>query len=340
MRTVPQNLQLPDATLCVAPMMAWTDRHCRYLHRLLAPSALLFTEMVTSNALEHGPRTRLLAHRAAEYPLALQLGGSEPSELARAAVLGAEAGFSEINLNVGCPSPRVRKGAFGACLMLDPARVADCVATMQTAVDIPITVKCRLGVDDADTDELLLAFAQSVSAAGCKRLYVHARKAILGGLSPAQNRQIPPLQYERVYRLATQLDIPVVINGGITDSATALEQLSLNQGLIKGVMLGRAAYHNPLLLTQLSREMGLVEPEASTDQALVLQAYAQYQQYAQAQLQQDVNLQTLVKPLLGLFAGMRGARQFRRTLSDAKLLRGNDAGLLSQALDSVSLQAA
>lgn len=321
-------------------MMAWTDRHCRYLHRLLAPSALLFTEMVTSNALEHGCRARLLAHQAAEYPLALQLGGSEPSEMARAALLGAEAGFSEINLNVGCPSPRVRKGAFGACLMLDPARVAGCVTAMQNAVDIPVTVKCRLGVDDADTDALLLAFAQAVAAAGCKRLYVHARKAILGGLSPAQNRQIPPLQYERVYRLATQLDIPVVINGGITDSDTALEQLRLHDGLIKGVMLGRAAYHNPLLLTQLSREMGLVEPKANTDQDLVLQAYAQYQQYAKGQLQQEVNLQTLVKPLLGLFAGMRGARQFRRTLSDAKLLRSNDAGLLTQALDSLSLQAA
>jgi tRNA-dihydrouridine synthase A len=330
-------------------MMAWTDRHCRYLHRLLAPSALLFTEMVTSNALQHGPTARLLAHQTAEYPLALQLGGSDPIELARSALLGANAGVSEINLNVGCPSPRVRKGAFGACLMLEPARVADCVAAMQDAVDIPVTVKCRLGVDAADSDELLLAFAQAVSSAGCQRLYVHARKAILGGLSPAQNRQIPPLQYERVYRLATHLDIPVIINGGITDAATALAQLEHTDG----VMLGRAAYHNPLLLMQLSRDLGLdrnldsnldpildKESAANTDQQRVLQAYAQYQAYAAEQLRGDVHLQSLVKPLLGLFTGMRGARQFRRTLSDTQLLRRNDAGLLSQALDSLLLQAA
>lgn len=320
-------------------MMAWTDRHCRYLHRLLAPSALLFTEMVTSNALQHGPTARLLTHRAAEYPLALQLGGSDPKELASSALLGEQAGFTEINLNVGCPSPRVRKGAFGACLMLEPERVAACVAAMRNAVDTPITVKCRLGVDDADTDALLLAFAQRVTSAGCQRLYVHARKAILGGLSPAQNRQIPPLQYERVYQLATQLPIPVVINGGITDTGTAVAQLQHT----KGVMLGRAAYHNPLILTQLSRELGLQDPapaDSDADQHLVLHAYAQYQRYAAEQIESGIKLQTLVKPLLGLFAGMRGARQFRRTLSDTQLLRKNDPNLLNEALACLSVQAA
>ena len=233
----------------VAPMMDWTDRHCRYLHRLLTKRALLFTEMVTSAAIVHGPRERLLGFDPVEQPVAVQLGGSDPRELAEATRIAAEFGYAEINLNVGCPSDRVQSGRFGACLMAEPTLVAECVRAMRDATDVPVTVKCRIGIDDQDTEGTLDRFVDTVVAAGTDALYVHARKAWLKGLSPKENREIPPLDYGRVYRLAARLDLPVLINGGIKTLKDAEGHLAA----VDGVMLGRAAYHDPGRLAAVDR---------------------------------------------------------------------------------------
>ncbi len=328
--------QLAPASLCVAPMMALTDRHCRYLHRTLAPGALLFTEMVTSAALVRGPRDRLLADHVASGPTALQLGGSDPKELAIAAQLGHAAGFAEINLNVGCPSDRVRQGAFGACLMREPLLVAQCVAAMRESQPAPVTVKCRLGVDDADSQPLLEAFCDQVVAAGTQRLYIHARKAILGKLSPAQNRQIPPLDYHRVHQLAQRMQpLPVVINGGIGDLTTATAQLALTSG----VMLGRAAFYSPELLVRISQHLGHLPTALSVHQQ-VLTSYAAYGRYVATELELGTPLHLLVKPLLGLFGGMPGARRYRQTLSDNGRLKRADPRLLDDALNCLQPRAA
>jgi len=312
-------------------MMAWTDRHCRYLHRLCAPHALLFTEMVTSSALLHGPAERLLRHNGAEHPVALQLGGSEPAELAEAARLGAEAGFDEINLNVGCPSPRVKRGAFGACLMKEPQRVADAVAAMAAAVDLPVTVKCRLGVDDADSDPLLDSFVDRVADAGCRTLYIHARKAWLHGLSPAQNRDLPPLQYERVYRQkARRPELEVIINGGLRDADAAVAQLDR----VDGVMLGRAAYQHPLLVGELDATLF---QSTTRDATSVMAAYLDY---IEEQLGAGTRLHDMTRHVLGLFHGVPGARRFRQLLSDAQRLRANDADLVREALAALQPRAA
>src|SRR6202795_857834 len=240
-----------DRRLSVAPMMEWTDCHCRFVHRLFAPHALLYTEMIVSTALVRGDARRLLEHSAAEHPVALQLGGCDPKELAAAARIGAAAGFAEINLNVGCPSDRVQNGSFGACLMLKPALVADCLKAITQATQLPVTVKCRIGIDDRDDYEFFAAFVDAVAAAGIDALIVHARAAVLAGLSPKQNREIPPLNYQHVYRLKRERpELTVILNGGLTDRAEICAHVAAG---LDGVMLGRAAYHRPALLAELEQ---------------------------------------------------------------------------------------
>lgn len=325
-------MDMAKKILSVAPMMAWTDRHCRYLHRLYAPHALLFTEMVTTGALIHGEQWQQLDFSPEEHPLALQLGGNNPKQLAICAKEAQARGYDEVNLNVGCPSDRVRQGAFGACLMLDPQLVADCVAAMCDAVSIPVSVKCRLGVDDEDSDLLLHQFMTKLDQAGTQRIYLHARKAILAGLSPAQNREIPPLQPERV-KLAKAAfpHLSIIINGGITD----IEQVGAYLAWADGVMIGRAAYHNPDLLTAC--EQLLFTPDYSPDKADILE---QYIDYVSRSMAQGERLHSLTRHLLSSCNGQPGARQFRRTLSDAKRLKQGDVSLIAEALSHVQLKAA
>jgi tRNA-dihydrouridine synthase A len=290
-------------------MMDWTDRHCRFLHRLYAPHALLYTEMIVSAAVVRGNARRLLAHHPLEHPVALQLGGSDPGELEEAARIGTQAGFAEINLNVGCPSGRVRQGAFGACLMLHPALVAECVRRMREATDLPVTVKCRIGIDERDDYEFFAEFAAAVAEAGASALIVHARAAILGGLSPKENREIPPLKYEYVHRLKRQRPaLTLVINGGIMHTEAAVSHLA--QGL-DGVMLGRAAYHRPELLAELERSLvdsawRVPEPRQ------ILEGLVPY---ARARVAEGERLHTITRHLHGLMAGREGARAWRRFLS-------------------------
>ncbi len=329
-------------------MMAWTDRHCRHLHRLVAPHALLFTEMVTSAAVVHGPSERLLRYHPAEHPVALQLGGSDPAELAAAARLAAEAGFDEINLNVGCPSPRVRQGRFGACLMREPELVGDCVAAMNEAVPVPVTVKCRLGVDDHDDQEALERFVATVAQSACRTFYVHARKALLNGLSPAENRTIPPLDYGRVYALKQCFpELEIVLNGGITRA----DEVSAHLKALDGVMVGRAAYHQPMVLAAMERRLFAPSPTENAShgpaadsrsgdgpQRMALQAFQimeRYRAYMVGELARGVRLSEMTRHALGLFAGMPGARRFRRTLSDAARLKCEDIALVDQALSEL-----
>ncbi|HEX7034276.1 MAG TPA: tRNA dihydrouridine(20/20a) synthase DusA [Pseudomonadales bacterium] len=326
----PMTAQAPRR-LCVAPMMAWTDRHCRYLHRLAAPHALLFTEMITSGALRHGPAERLLRFHSSEHPVALQLGGSDPGELAEAAAAGAAAGFDEINLNVGCPSPRVRQGRFGACLMREPALVAHCVRRMASAARVPVTVKCRLGVDDDDSEAFLERFVAEAAAAGCETFYVHARKALLNGLSPAENRTVPPLDYERVYRLkARHPELEIVINGGI-DTVGALDR---HLAAVDGVMIGRAAYQQPMLLAAMDRHLFGAPADAASERVPdpTIVVMSGYRRYMAHELDRGTRLADMTRHCLGLFAGRPGARQFRRALSDARRLKANDLTLVDEAL--------
>jgi len=289
-------------------MMDRSDRHFRFLTRALAPNALLYTEMITARALLRGDAQRLLRFDAAEHPVALQLGGAEPEELAAAARLGAAAGYDEINLNVGCPSDRVQAACFGAALMLEPARVAACVAAMRAAVSVPVTVKTRLGVDEHDSYEFLTAFIERVAAAGCDTFIVHARKAWLSGLSPKENREIPPLDYPRVHRLKRDFaGLCVVINGGLVDRSTALAQLEH----VDGVMLGRAAYQQPWLVADLDREIhGARATPALAD---VLERYTSY---VARELAAGTPLKSMTRHLLGLRTGLPGGRRWRRTLSE------------------------
>jgi tRNA-dihydrouridine synthase A len=288
-------------------MMDRSDRHFRFLTRSLAPHALLYTEMITARALLRGDAQRLLHFDAAEHPVALQLGGANPEELASAARLGAVAGYDEINLNVGCPSDRVQAACFGAALMLDRARVAACVAAMRGAVDVPVTVKTRLGVDEHDSYEFLTAFVERVAAAGCDRFIVHARKAWLSGLSPKENREIPPLDYPRVHRLKRDFAaLRIVINGGLADRATALAQLEH----VDGVMLGRAAYQQPWLVADLDRE--LHGARATPALSRVLERYIVY---IERELAAGTPLRSMTRHLLGLRTGLPGGRRWRRALS-------------------------
>jgi len=319
-----------DFRVCVAPMMDWTDRHCRYFHRLLSPRARLYTEMVTSAALVRGKQLRLLEHSQQEHPVALQLGGSDPHELAQAARFGAEAGYDEINLNVGCPSDRVQSGRFGACLMREPALVGDCVKAMRGAVAVPVTVKCRIGVDDQDDYAGLQHFTETMLEAGVEVLVVHARKAWLQGLSPKENREIPPLDYERVYRLKREFpQLVVVINGGITTVAEVQAHLAQ----LDGVMLGRAAYHDPYLLAQVEAAL---YGEPLPQRADVLR---HLQPYVEAELARGTALKHVTRHLLGLYQGEPGARAFRRTLSEGAHLPGAGWALLEQAQAPCSVAA-
>ncbi|MCC5860395.1 MAG: tRNA dihydrouridine(20/20a) synthase DusA [Gammaproteobacteria bacterium] len=295
--------------LSVAPMMDWTDRHCRYFHRLLAPRARLYTEMVVADALLRGDAARLLAFDPAEHPVACQLGGSEPEKLAAAARKVEAAGYDEVNLNVGCPSDRVQPGRFGACLMREPALVADCVAAMRAAVAIPVTVKTRLGVDELDSDEYLLGFIDTVAAAGCEVFILHARKAWLKGLSPKQNREVPPLNYARAYRVKAAFPaLTIVLNGGIRTPAEVAGHL----GQVDGVMLGREAYERPWSLLAVHQRL-FGSPTALTREA-VLEGMVEY---AARERVQGTRLWSIARHLLGLYAGQPGARAFRRALSEA-----------------------
>jgi tRNA-dihydrouridine synthase A len=300
--------------ICVAPMMDVTDRHCRYFLRQVNSRARLYTEMITTGALIHGDVHRHLEFNKEEHPVALQLGGSEPEELAHCAKLGEQYGYDEINLNIGCPSERVQKGAFGACLMAEPKLVAECVSTIQAKVSIPVTVKHRIGIDQVADYSFVRDFVGTVAGAGCRTFIVHARNAVLKGLSPKENREIPPLKYDYVYRLKKDFpELEIVINGGITSSP----QIDLHLKEVDGVMIGRAAYSNPWFLA-----------DDGKTRAEVVRAMHHYAK--------DVpSLRHVTRHILGLFHGMPRARLWRQMLSDAERLRRNDAGLLLEALDAV-----
>ncbi len=299
------NLNNPD--ISVAPMMDWTDRHCRYFLRLLSPHARLYTEMVTTGALIHGDRDRHLAYSEAEHPLALQLGGSDPAALATCAKMGEDYGYHEINLNCGCPSDRVQNGAFGACLMKDPTRVADSVAAMSAAVKIPVTVKCRIGVDDCDEIPFLMNFIETVKAAGCGTFIIHARKAWLNGLSPKENREVPPLRYDIAAMVKDRHpDLHIIVNGGIT----TLEQVSGFQSAFDGVMIGREAYHNPFFLADIEhRFFGRPLP----DRAAIALAMIPYIERQERDFGTPVK--SVTRHLLGLYQGQHGGKAWRRVLS-------------------------
>ena len=304
-------------------MMEWTDRHCRYFLRLLSSSALLYTEMVTAQAVVHGDRQRLLGFHPAEHPVALQLGGSDPELLARAAAIGAEFGYDEINLNVGCPSDRVQSGRFGACLMAEPALVGECVAAMRAVVRVPVTVKSRIGIDDREDYGFLHDFVGAVAAGGCDVFIVHARKAVLGGLSPKQNREVPPLRYESVYRLKD--DFPglfIVLNGGVRDLAGVRTHLAR----VDGVMIGREAYHDPYFLAEVEQALHRVEPPSR--EAVM----ARFLDYADARLAEGVRLSAMTRHVLGLYLGQPGARGWRRRLSEGATRSGAGAEVIRSAM--------
>jgi len=306
-------------------MMDWTDRHCRVFHRLMSRHARLYTEMLTSGAIIHGDRERLLGFDPSEHPVALQLGGSDPRDLATAAGIGEDFGYDEINLNVGCPSDRVKDGRFGACLMAEPALVARGVAAMKRAVKIPVTVKCRIGIDDQDPEVALDVLARAVVAAGADGLIVHARKAWLNGLSPKQNRDIPPLDYDRVYRLKAALpDIPVIINGGIGSLAEAKQHLDR----VDGVMLGRAAYQDPWRLLTVDPELfGEAAPHATMKD--VLEAMLPY---IEGQLARGTRLHAITRHFVGAFHAVPGARAFRRHLAEHGVRSGAGVDVLRDAI--------
>ncbi|MEZ5839484.1 MAG: tRNA dihydrouridine(20/20a) synthase DusA [Hyphomicrobiales bacterium] len=315
-------------TFAVAPMMEWTDRHCRYFHRLLTRHAVLYTEMVTADAVIHGDRERLIGFDPAEHPVALQLGGSEPEKLARAAAIGADWGYDQIDLNCGCPSDRVQSGRFGAALMAEPDLVADCVAAMKAAVAVPVTVKCRIGIDDQDAEEDLDRFVDKVVAAGVDALTVHARKAWLQGLSPKENRDIPPLDHDRVYRLKRRLpDLPIVINGGIA----SLEEAARHLAVVDGVMLGRAAYHDPALLLGVDALVAGEAPPLAGPQDAVEPMIA----YAGRMLAAGVRLNAIARHMLGLFQGVPGARAWRRILTVESCRPGAGTDVFRAALAEI-----
>jgi tRNA-dihydrouridine synthase A len=332
-----------DRRISVAPMMDWTDRHCRYFLRGFSPGVLLYTEMITAAAILRGDRARLLKFDPEEHPLALQLGGGEPRELAAAARVGEDAGYDEINLNCGCPSERVASGAFGACLMSEPARVAECVAAMKAAVRVPVTVKMRIGVVTAGARdargalaeysaadfEALCAFVAGVRAAGCQVAIVHARKAVLGGLSPKDNREIPPLRYEVVRRLKQLFpSLPIVVNGGLRDPHAVLEALSW----CDGVMLGREAYHRPFVLAELHRALAAGAPAPPTRAALI----ERMARYCERELAAGERLSAIARHMLGLYSGEPGARDFRRVLSEGARAAGAGAELLRRAIPTAA----
>jgi tRNA-dihydrouridine synthase A len=313
----------------VAPMLDWTDPRCRFFHRLMTRRALLYTEMVTTGAIIHGPRERLLGFSPEEHPVAVQLGGSNPADLAFCASICADYGYDEINLNVGCPSDRVQNGAFGACLMREPELVADCVAAMKAKVRVPVTVKCRIGVDDQEPREALFVLAEKAVAAGADALIVHARKAWLKGLSPKENRDVPPLDYPLVYELKRHFpDVPIAINGGIA----TLEETRTQLAQVDGVMMGRAAYYEPNLLLRVDPEL-FGEPSPFPNAFAVVEAMLPY---IERELAAGERLASITRHILGIFNGRPGARAFRRHLSDEAVKRGAGIEVLQAALRHVA----
>jgi tRNA-dihydrouridine synthase A len=318
-------MQFQRHKFSVAPMMDWTDRHCRAFHRALTRRALLYTEMVTSAAVIHGKRDKLLGFHPGDHPVALQLGGSDPRELAEAARIGAGFGYDEINLNVGCPSDRVQAGRFGACLMAEPELVARCIAAMRAAVDVPVTVKCRIGIDDQDSEADFARFIDTVAASGCTVFIVHARKAWLSGLSPRQNRDVPPLDYDRVTRLkAARPELTIVLNGGIGSLDEARQHLAH----VDGVMLGRAAYQNPALLADVDHVI-FGEPVSALAPAEVL---ARMTPYIEAELAKGERLSAITRHMVGLVQSVPGARAFRRHLTEAAIRPGAGVEVIAEAL--------
>jgi tRNA-dihydrouridine synthase A len=325
----PENVRPTlDRRFSVAPMLDWTDRHARYFLRLISRHALLYTEMITTGAIIHGDRDRFLRFDPAEHPVALQLGGSVPADLAFCSRLAEQLAYDEVNLNVGCPSDRVQSGMFGACLMANPALVAECISAMIESVSIPVTVKCRIGIDDLDSYEHLSGFVSSVANAGCNTFIVHARKAWLKGLSPKQNREIPPLQYDTVYRLKSDFpDLQIIINGGIESIAQCQQHLQH----VDGVMVGRAAYHNPYLLSEINAALyGDRTPVRSRKE--IMHAFLPY---IDQQVHEGVYLSHISRHILGLFQGLPGARKFRRYISENAHLPGANGDVIRRALDFV-----
>ncbi|MCK6418442.1 MAG: tRNA dihydrouridine(20/20a) synthase DusA [Alphaproteobacteria bacterium] len=318
--------------IAVAPMMDWTDRHCRYFLRLIAPHVRLYTEMVTTGALLYGDRARHLDYDASEHPLALQLGGSDADELTRCAVLGQEWGYDEINLNCGCPSDRVQKGRFGACLMKEPDTVASAVHAMRTAVDIPVTVKCRIGVDEHDSEEFLLSFVDRLVDKGCTKIIIHARKAWLSGLSPKENREVPPLLYERVHAVKARYpQLRVVLNGGITTVAQTAEAIEK----LDGVMIGREAYHNPWFLREIhnwGRNLFVASPVKMLrqDVALAMIDYA-----ARMARDHGTPVKSITRHILGLYHNQPGGKRWRRALSTLPYEPGADHRVIAKALEVI-----
>ena len=317
--------------ISVAPMMDWTDRHCRYFMRLINPRALLYTEMVTANAIHYGDAGSLLRYDASEHPIAIQLGGSDPVLMADAAGLAAEVGFDEININVGCPSDRVQSGQFGACLMAQPELVARCYGEMQSSADVPVTVKTRIGIDDQDSEEFFMRFIDTVADAGCRKFIVHARIAVLDGLSPKENRSVPPLNYERVYRLKqARPELQIVINGGIT----AIDQVDAVLKRVDGAMIGRQAYHHPWFLAELEQHLNpAFEPPS---RRAVIERMVPY---IEQELEDGERLGRITRHMVGLFAGMPGARAWRRYLSENAYREGAGVEVLFEALDAMPVAA-
>jgi tRNA-dihydrouridine synthase A len=327
-----KTLNYKNKTFAVAPMMDWTDRHCRFFHRQISHHAQVYTEMVTANAVIFGDREKLLGFDTDEQPIILQLGGSDPVRLAEASKIGAGYGYAEINLNVGCPSDRVQEGRFGACLMAEPQVVADCVAAMKQAVDIPITVKCRIGIDDQDEEQGLQTFVEAVSKAGCETFVVHARKAWLKGLSPKENREIPPLNYDRVHRLKKSFpQLNIILNGGLETMAQGLAHLQN----LDGMMLGRSAYHMPWVLAEVDEKIyGATNPCATRRDAVTAML-----PYIEEQLAQGLYLHRITRHMLGLYHSQPGGRMWRQIISTESCKPGADASVILRALDVVEAQA-
>ncbi len=314
----------------VAPMLDWTDRHCRYFHRLISRHAVLYTEMVTTGAILRGDAARHLSFHPSEYPVALQLGGSEPADLANCVRIAEDYGYAELNLNVGCPSERVQRGAFGACLMAEPALIADCVAAMQAVTQLPITVKHRIGIDDQDDYEGLHKFIEVVAAGGCQTFIVHARKAWLKGLSPKENREIPPLRYELVYHIKQDFPhLEILLNGGLTSIQQCMDQLQY----VDGVMVGREVYHNPWLLAEVDACF-YADNAVQPDRMDVLERFIEY---IEQQLEQGLALQHMTRHILGLFQGLPGAKAWRRHLSENVYKREASVELIREAARKVIL---
>jgi len=329
-----QNSNNPDLqprhTFCVAPMLDWTDRHCRYFHRLLSSQALLYTEMVTTGAILNGSRQRFLSFNQAENPVAFQLGGSHPKDLASCAKMIEDYAYDEVNLNIGCPSDRVQNGRFGACLMAEPELVAECVAAMQQVVSIPVTVKSRIGIDNQDSYPELLNFIGTIADAGCKTFIIHARKAWLQGLSPKQNREVPPLQYETVYQIKKDFPaLEIILNGGVTCLESAEDLLQH----VDGIMIGREAYHNPYILAEVDTRFYAISSNIKTRHQVVMELLP----YIREHIASGGKLHNVTRHILGLFHGIAGARKWRRFLSENAGKKEADESTVLQALNNIGL---